>query len=160
MGKYVKILNILMVVILFNQSIKCEDESEVVNDNINEIKNFVNKNIKSGFTRLLNENKYNKEVLKNIGKEKDIVNSYEDITILDDDGQLKNLKYKSVKPKIPVQLHNLVSHSDVVSESEKDNEGQKINNVATNMKKSKFFDELGCTYAVFFLSVLRTFIRF
>lgn len=152
MGKYVNNFNIFLLVILLNQLVKCDDESEVVNDNINEIKNFVNKNIKTGFKRLLNENKYNKDVLKTIGKEKDIVNSYEDITILDDDGQLKNLKYKSVKAKIPEQLHNLVSHSDV-GESEKDIKGQAINNVSThantNTQKSKFFDEIGCKYTFF-----------
>ncbi|CAH0716922.1 unnamed protein product, partial [Brenthis ino] len=82
-------------------------------------------------------------MVKSIGKDEDAVNSYEDITILDDDGQLKNLKFKSARLKIPLELNNLISHSDKVSDSES---GQNSDKDYT--QQSKFFDELGLLEAV------------
>ncbi|KAM3955972.1 serine proteinase stubble [Aphomia sociella] len=99
-------------------------------------------------TKLLIESKYNSDVLKNIGEKSDFVNHYEDITILDDSGQLKKLKYKSAEqPKIPITLQNLGSDlhvplSDEVTEVTVTNSD---NNVLKDLSrhKSKFFDELG-----------------
>ncbi|XP_014364078.2 serine proteinase stubble isoform X4 [Papilio machaon] len=106
-----------------------------------------------GLLRLLNEKKFNSELIKNVGKETDVVNHYEDITILDSDGHLKNLKYKSAS--VPVKLQrvlqsdeNIKKHSDKVTESDTQVEstlkGDNQNiNIDSSRYKSKFFDELG-----------------
>ncbi|XP_013136655.1 PREDICTED: brain-specific serine protease 4-like isoform X1 [Papilio polytes] len=129
----------------------CESSEDVVNENLFYSKNMIHDEGNPGLIRLLNENKFNSEILKNVGKESDVVNHYEDITILDSDGELRNLKYKSAK--IPVKQR--VIHSDEknkkqnykVMESDTQVEstlkGDNNDNFDSSRHKSKFFDELG-----------------
>ncbi|XP_068622182.1 serine proteinase stubble-like [Battus philenor] len=115
---------------------------------------MIHSNGNPGLLRLLDERKFNSDVLKSIGKESDVVNHYEDITILDSNGQLKNLKYKSANtPRVPVELQVFQSdkivknHSNKVTESDTQVEstlnGDHDVNFDSNRPKSKFFDEIG-----------------
>lgn len=132
----------------------CENSEDVVNENLFYSKNMIHDEGNPGLIRLLSENKFNLEILKNVGKESDVVNHYEDITILDSDGELKNLKYKSAK--IPVKQR--VIHSDEKNKKQNDKvmesdtqvestlKGDNNDNFDSSRHKSKFFDELGCKY--------------
>lgn len=151
----------LFILILLLKKIahcKCdnsEESAEVANDNLFDSKNMIGHRGNAGLIRLLNEKKFDTDVIRGIGKEEDVVNHYEDITILDSSGQLKHLKYKSANvPKIPVKLREVVQsdnkvikHSDIVTESNTqvestlNSENEEIN---SSRHKSKFFDELGC----------------
>ncbi|XP_059062589.1 brain-specific serine protease 4 isoform X1 [Achroia grisella] len=140
----------VILLLLLNNLIRCEDidsDNDIVNTNVHETKNLL---LDKGavLTRLLSENKYKTDILKNIGKKADIVNHFEEITVLDDNGQLKNLKYKSAsKPQIPVTLQNLVSDVHVTKLSDKvtgdtdTNDKHELKDLSGH--KSKFFDELG-----------------
>lgn len=127
--------NLFIIVVFLQSGYLCEEN---LNENVHNFKNFINDKT-SSLKRLIDEHNFNKEMVKSIGKDEDAVNSYEDITILDDDGQLKNLKFKSARLKIPVELNNLINHSDKVSDNES---GQNSDKDYT--QQSKFFDELGC----------------
>lgn len=151
----------------------CEDldvESDAVNSNLYDSKNLVHRDGSTEvLAKLLMESKFNSDMLKNFGKNSDTVNRYEDITILDKNGQLKNLKYKSAnRPKIAQNFKNMVqSQTEKVSDKvtgvndkvtkvvDKETSSQVESPVAVNIDKdeskldlaghkSKFFDELGC----------------
>lgn len=121
---------------------------DALNQNLFDSKNILNDNVNYVLPKLLRESKFNSEMINNPGRNDDIVNNYEDITILDDDGQLKNLKYKSAK--IPTsQLQNLM-HSDVrltkvsdkVTQIEVPVTNSDKNELKVQNQKPKFFDEL------------------
>lgn len=132
-------LKILLVVIVL-QSALSED---IINDNMYKSKDFLHDR-NSALARLISEQKFSNEVVRNAGKDVDVVNSYEDITILDDDGQLKSLKFKSARLKLP-ELSNLISVSDLDNLSDNDSDsGHSDKDVS--VQQSKFFDELGCKY--------------
>lgn len=81
---------------------------------------------------------------------KDNVNRFEDITILDDDGQIKNIKMKSVSNgvKFPSD-NNSDNNSDQVTnqlEQPVTNTGSMEQSKEGNGQKSKFFDEIGRKY--------------
>ncbi|XP_026741968.1 brain-specific serine protease 4 isoform X2 [Trichoplusia ni] len=89
----------------------CDIDLDVVNKDLFDSKNFVNKKTDVVLNKLLNEKKFSSEIIRSVGKDNDVVNNFEDITIMDDKGNLKNLKYKSVLPKS--EFENLVN-SDVI----------------------------------------------
>lgn len=130
----------------------CDIDLDVVNKDLFDSKNFVNKNTDAVLNKLLNEKKFNSEIIRSVGKDNDVVNNFEDITTMDDKGNLKNLKYKSVLPKS--ELENLVN-SDVIPN--KVSVVPQIEVPVTEIYedevkfeagglKPKFFDELGCKY--------------
>ncbi|KAJ0170215.1 hypothetical protein K1T71_014143 [Dendrolimus kikuchii] len=93
-------------------------------------------------SELLIKTKHNDKIITDLNQNNAIVNHYEDITILDDDGQIKKLKYKSVNPKIPVELQNVVDSDLVMKLSNKVNVKKGDEQDVTAMK-SKFFDDVG-----------------
>lgn len=126
---------------------------DIVNENLFDSKNLLNDKTNFVLPKLLRENKFNADIIKNPGKINEVVNHYEDITIMDDDGQLKTLKYKSANvPKS--QLLNLVNYdnrltkvSDKVTQIEvhvTDSDDDELKFDAG--QKPKFFDELGCKF--------------
>nr|XP_026483797.1 serine proteinase stubble-like isoform X3 [Vanessa tameamea] len=138
MGYVNNVTLVIVTILLKDNFVKPDENTDVINENLKENKNLANKNLNSALIRLLNDQKFDKNIIKTFGNDNDAVNSYEDITILDENGELKNLKYKSAKAKVPVELHNLINKS----ESDKDvNLGH--NRDVPNTKKSKFFDEIG-----------------
>lgn len=135
----------------FISNVICDIDLDVVNKNLFDSINFVNKKTDVVLTKLLSENKFNSDIIKSVGKNSDVVNNYEDITIMDDNGHLKNLKFKSALPKS--QFDNLIN-SDVrltkvsdkvtqidrpVTESYDEDEVK----FEAGGQKPKFFDELG-----------------
>ncbi|XP_072937477.1 uncharacterized protein [Epargyreus clarus] len=141
-------LKVVIVVCLLQEIkiTKCDyfDDNESINENLYDSKNIIHENGNSGLLRLIKESKFDKDIVKHIGLESDAVNNYEDITILDENGELKNLKYKSAY--IPVKLqqvkNGLTKVSDTnsgVGQSVLEGDGYKVE---TNTQKSKFFDEL------------------
>ena len=132
----------------------CDIDLDVVNKNLFDSKNFVNKKTDAVLTKLLSENKFNSDIIKNVGKNSDVVNNYEDITIMDDNGNLKNLKFKSALPKS--QFDNSIN-SDVLLTKVSDKVTQIDRPVTESYdedevrfeaggQKPKFLDELGCKY--------------
>lgn len=144
---------------------KCSEPQEVVNEtrDLFGSKNLVNVN-SNVISRLLSESKFNAETVKSIGKVTDAVNHYEDITILDENGQLKNLKYKSANKKpsdINANYNGLIgdlghddnAHANIVSDDKHDQievpvKLSEIDEVKYELSghRSKFFDEIGCKY--------------
>ncbi|KAH9634720.1 hypothetical protein HF086_015593 [Spodoptera exigua] len=107
-----------------------------------EVKDFVAE-------RILKENKFNSDVVNSVGTNSDVVNNYEDITILDDNGKLKNLKFKSAAPKQPLGLINSDLTLTKVNQIEVPVTEQYEDEVKFEAvgQKPKFFDELsslGC----------------
>lgn len=135
----------IFLIILLKNPIKCDDydtDSDVIN-NLHDSKNLVFDN-GVVLSKILSESKYNSDVIKNIGKDTDVVNHFEDITVLDDDGQLKNLKYKSANMvKIPDTFSDVAKLSDKNSDVKSDNElgqsGQKSIGLLTGT-----LEDLGC----------------
>ncbi|XP_048002000.1 brain-specific serine protease 4-like isoform X3 [Leguminivora glycinivorella] len=138
----IKLIKVIFLITIVN--VKSEDV-DTVNENLYASKNFINPNGNNVISRLISESKFNSDIIKNIGKDTDSVNHYEDITILDENGQLKNLKFKSAnKIKIPSddfktdikvsdnQVENPVTLSEI-DETKYELSGH----------KSKFFDEIG-----------------
>ncbi|XP_022817271.1 brain-specific serine protease 4 isoform X3 [Spodoptera litura] len=133
----------VFLILLISDSI-CDIDLDVVNKNLYDSKNFLHKNTNAVLSRILEENKFNSDVVNSVGTNSDVVNNYEDITILDDNGKLKNLKFKSAAPKQPVDL----IHSDLtltkvnqieVPVTEQYEDEVKFEAVG---QKPKFFDEL------------------
>ncbi|XP_052754182.1 serine proteinase stubble-like isoform X3 [Galleria mellonella] len=144
---FVEVISLLLII----NVITCDyldSDNDVVNNDLHQTKNLI---LDKGavLTKLLSESKYNSDIVNSIGKETDVVNHYEDITVLDNDGQLKNLKYKSAnKPQTPVKLQNLIGDVHVTKLSDKVTDNKVINNDRHELKdlsghKSKFFDQLG-----------------
>lgn len=96
-----------------------DDESDSLNSNLFDSKNIISKNGNIVLQKLLIESKFNTDIIKNFDKNKntDAVNHYEDITILDKNGQLKNLKYKTAH--VPDSLRNKVQYQLVTKVSNK-----------------------------------------
>ncbi|XP_053621539.1 brain-specific serine protease 4-like isoform X3 [Plodia interpunctella] len=142
-----RIANFHMLLLILFRNVKCDDldsESDVVN-NLHDSKNLISDN-GVVFSKFLSNSKYNSDVIKNIGSDNDAVNHYEDITILDNDGQLKNLKYKSVSNiNVPVKLKNAVGDNLVTKLSDKVISEDSMDELKfhLNGQKSKFFEELG-----------------
>ncbi|KAJ8707091.1 hypothetical protein PYW08_011225 [Mythimna loreyi] len=123
---------------------------DVVNKNLFDSKNFLNKKTDVVLTKLLNENKFNSDIISSVGKNSDVVNNFEDITIMDDNGHLKNLKFKSALPK--AQFDNLINSevsltkvSDKVSQIDRPVTESYEDEVEFEAggQKPKFLDELG-----------------
>ncbi|CAH2229303.1 jg17052 [Pararge aegeria aegeria] len=141
MGNRITLLVILTISYQSKNVVCIEDETETVNEDLFDLKNLIRDNVNFGYSRLLSDNKFDKQVIKNFGGDSDAVNSYEEITILDDKGELKNFKFKAAKPKIPVKNQNLVKNNDKVTDySEKIGDQ---NDISANKQKPKFFDEIG-----------------
>lgn len=100
----------------------CQDDNNNFNLNLYDSKNIINKNGNIVLQKMLTESKFNSDIIKNFDKNKntDAVNHYEDITVLDKNGQLKNLKFKAANiPKIPESLKNKVQYQLVTKVSNK-----------------------------------------
>ncbi|XP_022118167.2 serine proteinase stubble-like isoform X3 [Pieris rapae] len=89
----------------------------------------------SALLRLINERRFDENLIKNVEKNTGTVNNYEEITVLED-GELKSLKYKTARPMIPVKL--IVRNESDVTDSEMAKKHNKLDKT-----KSKFFEELG-----------------
>ncbi|KAG7312656.1 hypothetical protein JYU34_000979 [Plutella xylostella] len=152
-----KLLYDLVILFILN-SVLCDDEAEeeTVNDNLFKTKNLVDsKGSNTILTKLLSESRFNKDTVRSLGKDNDVVNHYEDITILGDDGELKKLKFKSVvAPTVPEKLQsnlNIVTHSELDSDkltntvsADKIKKGEEEKNKSEGgVYRSKFFDEMG-----------------
>lgn len=154
---YLSTMLIVLVHILTKSTLtKCDldIDTDVVNKNIHDSNNLIRGSGNNVVKRLISESEFNAEIIRNIGRNSDAVNNYEDITVLDDDGELKTLKYKSVPAKVPIGLQNVPYKSDEVLTGDKLNsltpvEDESNSNVAL---KSKFFDELGCKY-IFYIHI-------
>lgn len=154
-----------LVLTVLLQSVVSQDYSdeETVNDNLYDTKNFVNVNSNAVLRKLFSESRFNTKIIKTIGNPNDVVNHYEDITVLDENGQLKNLKLKAAK--VPESLKNSVKNYVKVPTMEvaSDSDSTKVNSngddsgnsdklsdsetkVEVSGNKSKFFDEIGCKY--------------
>lgn len=154
--------------------VNCQnDDNDSLNLNMYDSKNIINKNGNIVIQKMLIESKFNSDIIKNFNKNKntDAVNHYEDITVLDKNGQLQNLKFKAVNvPKIPESLKNKVQYqlvTKVTNSRDKlvtvpvkvndkvtsDNQVEKpgtadkdIVQIQAHGLKSKFFEELGRKY--------------
>ncbi|CAB3241863.1 unnamed protein product [Arctia plantaginis] len=121
---------------------------DVYNENLFDSKNLLNDNVNYVLPKLLRESKFNSEIIKNPGPNDDTVNYYEDITILDDDGQLKNLKYKSAdiaKSQLQKFVNSdirLTKVSDKVNQIEVPVTNSDKVELKVQSQKPKFFDEL------------------
>lgn len=147
------IINTTKVIFLLHLfgKIICDIDLDVVNKNLFDSKNFVNQKTDVVLTKLLSESKFNSDIIKSVGKNNDIVNNYEDITIMDDDGKIKNLKFKSALPQqqnmvisdVLTKVSDKVTQIEVpVTESDDDDDVK----FEAAGPKPKFFDELGCKY--------------
>lgn len=160
-----KLLYDLVILVILN-SVLCDDdaEEETVNDNLFKTKNLVDsKGSNTILTKLLSESRFNKDTVRSLGKDNDVVNHYEDITILGDDGELKKLKFKSVvAPTIPEKLQsnlNIVTHSELDSDkltntvsADKTKKGEEEKNKSEGgVYRSKFFDEMGSKYSIYII---------
>lgn len=160
-----KLLYDLVILVILN-SVLCDDdaEEETVNDNLFKTKNLVDsKGSNTILTKLLSESRFNKDTVRSLGKDNDVVNHYEDITILGDDGELKKLKFKSVvAPTIPEKLQsnlNIVTHSELdsdkltntVSADETKKGEEEKNKSEGGVYRSKFFDEMGSKYSIYII---------
>lgn len=99
-----------------------DDDNDSLNFNLFDSKNIINKNGNIVLRKMLSESKFNTDIIKNFDKNKmtDAVNHYEDITVLDKNGQLKNLKFKAADvPKIPESLKTKVQYQLVTKVSNK-----------------------------------------
>lgn len=103
--------------------VNCDnDYNDSLNLNMYDSKNIIYKNGNSMLQKMLIDSKFNSDIIKNFDKNKntDAVNHYEDITVLDKTGQLKNLKFKAANvPKIPESLKNKVQYQLVTKVSNK-----------------------------------------
>ncbi|CAK1548813.1 unnamed protein product [Leptosia nina] len=124
-------LNLPILIIALLSVVKTK--SEFVNENLYDSKNILSDST-IGLQRLINEKKFDENLVKSVGQNANVVNNYEEITVLDN-GELKNLKYKSAKPKLPGNFK--VTNRDSVRSSVKGK---------LDKTKSKFFDEIGCKY--------------
>lgn len=155
---YSKIITAKVIILLHILNVKSDDElEETVNTNMYDSKNLIYRDGNSVLSKLLTESRFNSDIIKNVGKDSDTVNHYEDITILGEDGQLKNLKFKSAftpKQQNVVNLVSKVSEVTKVNKVTSDSQlelpvttvGNDDSNINLSAHKSKFFDELGCKY--------------
>nr|XP_037873065.1 prostasin isoform X2 [Bombyx mori] len=90
------------------------------------------KNVSREKNLLSIEEEYNSDVLKDIGKDTDAVNRYEDITVLRN-GQLVNLKHKTAV-KMPFGSQDLIDNGNSAVTNDRLNSNLPV--------KSKFFDEI------------------
>lgn len=101
----------------------CQDDyNDSFNFNLYDSKNIINNNGNIVLHKMLTESKFNSDIIKNFDKNKntDTVNHYEDITVLDKNGQLKNLKFRAANaPKIPESLKNKLEYQLVTKVSNK-----------------------------------------
>ncbi|PZC80493.1 hypothetical protein B5X24_HaOG200410 [Helicoverpa armigera] len=141
-------LKVLLLINIFSQTI-CDIDLDIVNENLHVSKNVINKNNNVVIKKLLNENKFNSEIIKSVGKNSDVVNNYEDLTVMDDNGKLKNLKFKSA---IPVSdFENFINSDTSVTKFERVTQievpvTEKYDDEVSfeaGALKPKFFDELG-----------------
>lgn len=99
-----------------------DDDNDSLNLNLFDSKNIINNNGNFVLQKMLTESKFNSDIIKNFDKNKntDAVNHYEDITVLDRNGHLKNLKFKAASvPKIPESLKNKVQYQLVTKVTNK-----------------------------------------
>lgn len=153
---YHKIITAKVLILLHILNVLSDDAIEdAVNTNMYDSKNLMYRDGNSVLSKLLTESLFNSDIIKSVGKDSDTVNHYEDITILGDDGQLKNLKYKSAFMPKKENVQNLVTKvNNKVTQVTSDNQievpvtiDDKDNSKITlSAHKSKFFDELGCKY--------------
>nr|XP_049700492.1 serine protease filzig isoform X1 [Helicoverpa armigera] len=141
-------LKVLLLINVFSQII-CDIDLDIVNENLSDSKNVINKNNNVVIKKLLNENKFNSEIIKSVGKNSDVVNKYEDLTVMDDNGKLKNLKFKSA---VPVSdFENFINSDTSVTKFERVTQievpvTEKYDDEVSfeaGALKPKFFDELG-----------------
>lgn len=168
-------ITVLLFLSMFVSS-KCKDESDSLNSNLFDSKNIINNNGNNVLQKLLIESKFSSDILKNFDKNKntDAVNNYEDITVLDKNGQLKNLKFKTAKIPVTNKIHyqlvtkvgskstnvrdkltspvkvaigdKVIDKVIIDSQVEKPATNRDKVKSGSNGLKSKFFDELGCKY--------------
>lgn len=100
--------------------------------------NSKNISFNSAILRFINERRFDENLVKNVEKNTGVVNNYEEITVLED-GELRNLKFKTARPMVPVKL--IVRNESDVTESEMTKKHEKLDKT-----KSKFFEELGRKY--------------
>lgn len=121
-----KIILSAKVIVIIIITVKCEIDNDIVNEDLLETKFRISD--RSVLTKLSEHIKNNQ--------------NYADIQIMDDNGQLKTLKLKAAKPKVPLKTSAI---SDKVS-----NQVETLTVVNKNgatKNKSKFFDEIeGCKY--------------
>lgn len=152
---YHKIITAKVLILLHILNVLSDEIEDAVNTNMYDSKNLMYRDGNSVLSKLLTESRFNSDIIKSVGKDSDTVNHYEDITILGDDGQLKNLKYKSAFTPKKENVQNLVTKvNNKVTQVTSDNQievpvtiDDKDNSKITlSAHKSKFFDELGCKY--------------
>lgn len=121
--------------------VKCDNEF-VYNQNLDSHEN--------NYIPIINE-QVNAKTLDDL--KDSIVNKFEDITVLDDDGQLKSVKVKSAAQKLKVQ-----NDSDSDSSSDKVSNQLETPVQATDDEQSKtlgdplkLMEELGCKYRLLYL---------
>lgn len=133
---------ITIVKIVKHSIVYCDTNSSKLNT-LRVSKDLVNEDSKT-LSELLIKSKHKENIITDLEKIGNEVNRYEDITVLDDDGHIKTLKYKSVNHKTPVDIQNLVD-SDLVMKLSKVNDKKNDEKDVTAMK-SKFFDDIGRKY--------------
>lgn len=104
--KFIFKISVIIIIMINNikSEIEIENETDVINDDLYINKNFVHNN-NYALHRILNE----KSVKDILNDENETVNNYEDITILDESGHLRNLKFKSAnKLNIPDKFKVLI----------------------------------------------------
>lgn len=117
------ILSSVKVFFFFSALARCQDDDyDSLNLNMYDSKNILNKNGNVVLSKMLIESKFNSDIIKNFDKNinTDAVNHYDDITVLDKNGHLKNLKFKTANiPKVPESLKNKVQYQLVTKVSNK-----------------------------------------
>uniref|UniRef100_A0A2A4JXT5 Peptidase S1 domain-containing protein n=1 Tax=Heliothis virescens TaxID=7102 RepID=A0A2A4JXT5_HELVI len=139
---------VLLLINLIHKTI-CDIDLDIVNENLYDSKNVINENSNVVIKKLLNENKFSSDIIKSVGKNSDVVNNYEDLTIMDNNGKLKNLKFKSAIPQS--DFENFISSDTSVPKFERVTQievpvTEKYDDEVTfeaGGLKPKFFDELG-----------------